>query len=170
MRTLLVLLLAMGLLGGCADDDDDNPADATAAPTPAPAAVILPDNITDTHDVLLAQDVGNFIPVSGPCSNPTSACFVYEFTVPNDINGSVDVAASLSWGSVANDFDLYLVQNGEQVAASGDAATTSEGFATAIGGGTYEFWVVAWLVGSDTYQFDATFSHLPPIDWEDDEP
>ncbi len=166
MQRLVSVMLIAVALAGCADDDGSQ---ANEAPDPSPAdAVMLPENITASKDVLVGQDLGNLGGAAFPCANPTSSCDVYEFTIPDTGNASVKADAKLTWDLITNDFDLYLTQAGQVLASSGEATTTSEAFAMPLQGGDYEMWVVSWLVVGDTYNLDVTFEMVEEPDWDDE--
>ena len=94
----------------------------------------------------------------GPCSQAVSTCFRYNFTVEA---GKPSVTAMLTWPGVS-DFDLYLVQEGTQVAMSANDPTTNpvtneETFTASLRPGDYEVVVAAWIVVQDTFSIAITF-------------
>lgn len=119
-----------------------------------PPPRILPAPIYDNRTVDLGADPFNL--ALGPCSTAASSCTLYPLVVES----SITAEASLAWGVVANDFDLYILdESGNPVLSSASSAGgTSEGFSGALEPGTYNVAVVAWLVVQDDYELAVTFS------------
>lgn len=156
MRILLILA-ALALAAGCVTPDTTptTPTNGTTNTTTDMAA--LPPPINDTKEVQGAADPGNIV-TGAPCQTPNSQCFKYPF----ELNGSAHMAATLTWGQPASDFDLYVFQDGKDMNAGGasDVSTgpgTSEKIDIDLEAGSYELIVVAWAVAQDTYKVSATF-------------
>ena len=155
MRALLVAIVAAAALAGCASEPDTQPQPTNQPSTPV---VELPANITDTRNVVGGLDLLNQPQTGGACVNPPSNCIRYPFTV-NATSTNVTYTARLTWTIQANDFDLYLYKDGEQVDISGAAPPgTSEQLRGTLRSGNYEIAVDPYGVVQDTYTLDVTFS------------
>lgn len=152
----MVALAALVALAGClgsddGDADDDVPDDVPTNDDRQP----LPEPIEASELVVGGQDLTSPT-LMGPCENEASSCYAYPF----EALGDVLVDASLTWSLDNNDFDLYLFEDGSEVAsATNPAPQTSEVLSAAVDPGSYEVVVVAWLVGQDTFELSVTFDH-----------
>lgn len=150
---LSACVLALVLSGCIATDDPTDPVvdEPTATPVAEP---VLPDPIEVSETVAGSADPLNMV-FGTTCQTPTAKCYTYEFTS----NASATIEAALTWMVPIHDFDLYLVQDDEQVEVAGDfPPETLEAIETGISPGTYQLVVVAWAVGADTFTLKATFS------------
>ncbi|HLF16426.1 MAG TPA: pre-peptidase C-terminal domain-containing protein [Candidatus Thermoplasmatota archaeon] len=166
MRTWLLLgITVAAALAGCSDSGGSN-ADGNGGNGGSDDGAALPANIYDNQTVTAGIDPFNGLPdpadptvaTLGPCSQAVSTCFRYNFTVEA---GKPSVTAMLTWPGVS-DFDLYLVQEGTQVAMSANDPTTNpvtneETFTASLRPGDYEVVVAAWIVVQDTFSIAITF-------------
>lgn len=160
MRSL-ILLAALALLAGCVTPPGTTtpPTNGTTNTTAGMSA--LPPSINDTKDVQGSADPLNLAPGGAPCQSPSSQCFKYPF----EMNGTGHIAATLSWGEPASDFDLYVFKDGKVVStggandvAAGPSTSASEKVDMDLETGKYELVVAAWAVAQDTYKVAATFT------------
>lgn len=155
-----LLLLAAGCLG-----DEDAPTnetdDGNVVPTDRPP---LPNDIEASEMVVGGADPFNFVTMA-PCSTPVSGCYPYAF----EANTSVTITAALSWTVPANDFDVYLFDEGGTAVAmsAGMPPGTSEGFAADLDPGSYSLTVVAWAVTQDTFTLTGTFGYAEEVPAEE---
>jgi hypothetical protein len=166
MHKALVLALPLLLVSGClADDgagesdlggDDGNGGNATAlAPLHFEGAITA--GADPFNMVPAATPVGG----AAPCSTEASTCYYHDFSV----NASADVTATLAWGVVANDIDLYLYQGGTEVSRDGINDVTADPtpvdnqvMHATVAPGDYTFWVVVWNGAADSYTLDVAFA------------
>lgn len=168
MRKLLPWLTPLLLLSGCVSDDGgtDTGSDGPEGSNPMTNATLEP--LHWEGDVTVGADPFNFLPVGGGvCSQDVSTCFFHDFVIPG--NQSVNLEATLAWGTAGNDFDLYLYQGSTQVSQDGinsidptnpaslTPQTTQVMHHTATAG-AYTFWVVVWNAVADSYTLDVTFT------------
>jgi len=123
----------------------------------------LPAPIHATGTIAASADPLNLQPGGAICTTPTAQCTRIPFT----LNASADVTATLAWGTPANDFDLYIYQDGTQVSndginqfppsGPGDVAQTTQVMHASLDAGSYEFVVVPWNAVQDSWTLDATF-------------
>lgn len=114
----------------------------------------LPGPIHETGDVTAAVDP---LPIGGqePCQTPGQACVEVPFTLDRDAT----ITATLTWGTDANDFDLYVMDASGIVLTSGAVPPgTEESIEDALEAGDYRLVVAPYAVANDTWTLDATFS------------
>lgn len=155
MRAILfVAILAAAALAGCAGNSQPTP--SVNHPV-GPSVRDLPANFTDSRNVVGGADPLNQAP-GAPCESPASSCVRYPVTV-NATAGNVTMNVHLSWTVQANDFDLYLYKDGNQIDVSGAAPPgTSEQLRSTLRAGTYEVVVDPYGVAQDTFTLEVTFT------------
>jgi hypothetical protein len=130
----------------CHLKSEDRPCGPPLPPLPAP--------IHETGDVTAAVDP---LPIGGqePCQTPGQACVEVPFTLDRDAT----ITATLTWGTDANDFDLYVMDGSGIVLTSGATPPgTEESIDDALEAGDYRLVVAPYAVANDTWTLDATFS------------
>lgn len=153
----LLALAATALLAGCLGGGDDAEGNETDGNTTDDAAArVLPGPIEASEQVTGSADP---LPITGAaaCDAPTSQCFRYPF----ELNVSATIAVSLTWTVPANDFDVYLFQDGAPITTTEGGSTppgTEEAFEMELEPGSYEVVVSAYSVTQDTFTLSATFS------------
>lgn len=114
----------------------------------------LPGPIHETGDVTAAVDP---LPISGqePCQTPGQDCVEVPFTLDRDAT----ITAKLTWGTDANDFDLYVMDASGAVLISGATPPgTEETIEDALEAGEYRLVVAPYAVANDSWTLDATFA------------
>lgn len=161
MRAYVWMAAAVAVMAGCLDGDktDDETPTSTAGPQPTQE---LPENITTTGMFVASADplnIGGF----AVCSTPTAECHQVPFAV-TDAQSGADLTATLSWSLPANDLDLYLYFEGEQISMDGinnvgDAPNNQQVMNHPdLAAGDYYFLVVGWNAVGESYALDVTFA------------
>lgn len=157
----LILLLAATALAGCGDDPAEPSPTTSAGPT---AQAQVPQDLEFAGDVLVAADPLYMQDLTEVCAGvlPTEDCRLHAFTI-NDTAGveneTFAVHIELTWGVVLNDFDLYVLQDGEIVSdnVNGFVADGAEEEDIVLEPGDYEILVNPFLVVSDSYAVHVSF-------------
>lgn len=163
MRIATLLLVAtLAPFAGCLDSDDGPaPADEPVDADPAMNTTLEPLHFSGSF----AAGADPFNLVTGsPCSTAASTCFKHDFEVTG--NRSVAVTATLAWGVMANDLDLYLFQGDTELSQDGINTLPPSGVPPpsqvlrheGLAPGMYSFWVAIWNGVADDYTLDVEFA------------
>jgi hypothetical protein len=100
------------------------------------------------------------VPLPGLCDHDKCDYFALDVAVSSsywaDHTGSASV--SISWGSSADNFDLYVYKGGQLVKSSAQVVSSSEGVTLSSPSGTYVVLVVPVVVTNSGYSGSARFS------------
>jgi hypothetical protein len=155
MRGVACFLVLGLFLPGCLEDAPEEAIVEESWPMDDPATG-PPEGLTWSGSFTAAVGAGDV--TGNPCD--LASCDLREFT----LEGTFDVEATLTWGQAGNDFDLYLYQDGAEVAradvdAPEDPQETREVLVrAALPPGDYAFLVVGSTMALDTYTLRADFS------------
>lgn len=114
-----------------------------------------PAPIHETGDTTAAFDPLN-LAGERPCSSPSADCSEYPFTA----NRTVQVHATLTWGTPSNDYDLYITDASGAIVlmSASNPGVTTEAIADELPPGDYMLVVVPWAVAADSFTVDAVFA------------
>lgn len=154
----LLALAAVALLAGCLGGGEEAGGNETNGTAEGNATLApLPPPIEATEEVTGSADP---VPVTGvmpPCEAPSAQCFRYPF----ELNATATIAVTLTWEVPANDFDVYIFQDGEQITTTEGGSSppgNQEAFELELEAGSYEVVVSAYAVSQDTFVLSATFA------------
>jgi hypothetical protein len=127
-----------------------------------PERMPLPPPIEESGTTTLSADPMNYL-FAPPCTTPTARCV----EIPFALEGPARIEATLSWGSPASDYDLYILDASRNIlVTSGAFAGTSEQASLDLDQGEYVLQVVPWLVVQDNWTVKAEFGHAGGEDWK----
>lgn len=170
MRTwaLVPAVLLVAAFSGCLSEETEDPGDSAPTEPPAPPPYEPPEDITETQLVPAGADPST-VAMENPCTTNPEACYRYPISLaePTHPNQTVNVAmaATLTWGIDANDFDLHVYRGSSEIGSSTSPAAPLPGGSntervdlTLTQAGSYEVVVVAWGSVADTFELVVRFT------------